>query len=157
VNHRPAAAVPEDEHNVNPNVVARTAVAAIGVVVLVLGALGATSAFRSAIATDPVGTEPGLVDDAGTRELARVQHAQFECIRADLEDVLDPGQTVFVPLDPGAPDPDLWKQRLTEMAFPLATIVDQPGPGVTTLTVAPDTTGEGCTGVLLVTTPGAGG
>jgi hypothetical protein len=44
----------------------------------------------------------------------------------------------------------MWKQRLTEMAFPLATIVDEPGPGVITLSVRGDDTGTGCTGALLV-------
>lgn len=139
----------------NPNVVARTAVAAIGVATLVLGASGAVSATRSALASAPAGTQPSLTDPAGRFELARVQHAQFECIRDRLEAVLEPGDTVYVPLDPAGLDADLWKQRLTEMAFPLATIVDAPGSGVTTLTVVRDDTGNGCTGALLVVGTGS--
>lgn len=140
----------------NPNVVARTAVAAIGAVVLVLGAFGAASAFRSALEPDSVGIEPDLTTDAGRRELARLQHAQFECMRDELAGALGAGAVVYVPLDPSSPDPDLWKQRLIEMAFPLATVVDDPGPGVVTLTVAPDDSGSGCTGVKLVATTGSG-
>lgn len=139
----------------NPNVVARIAVAAIGAVVLVLGTFGAVSAFRSALEPDPTGIAPDLTTDAGRRELARVQHAQFECIRDELDGALGPGAVVYVPLDPSSPDPDLWKQRLIEMAFPFATVVDEPGPGVVTLTVAPDDTGSGCTGVKLVTATGS--
>ena len=126
----------------NPNVVARVAVAVIGAATLVLGASGAVSAARSAVAPEP-------------NEITRVQHARFECIRERLEDALEPGAVVYVPLAPGPLDADLWKQRLIEMAFPLATVVDAPGPGVTTLSVRPDDTGTGCTGVLLVVETGS--
>jgi hypothetical protein len=131
-------------------------VAAIGAAVLVLFALGAVGAFRSALASDDPSTAPSLSDDAGKRALARVQHAQFECIRGELGLALGSGSRAYVPLEPTSADPDLWKQRLTEMAFPLAEIVDQPGPGVTTLVVVPDPTGGGCDGVRLVATTGAG-
>jgi len=142
---------------VNRDVVARSAVAAIGAVALVAGSFGAVSAFRSAIASDPPGIQADAADPAGRRELDRIHHAQFECIRGRVQDALGSGATVHVPLDPAAPEPDLWQQRLVEMAFPHATIVDAPAPGVTTLTVASDATGDGCTGVVLVvTTTGAG-
>ena len=137
----------------NPNLVARTAVAAIGVVVLVIGSFGAASAFSSALAGDAIGTKPDPVDPVGRRELDRIHHAQFECIRDELPAVLGSDAVVYVPLDPDAPEPDLWKQRLAEMAFPLATIVDEPRPGAVRLTVAPDDSGTGCTGVRLVADP----
>ena len=131
-----------------PNLVARSAVVVIGVLVFVIGAVGAGAAFRSVLineATDP---------DRAV-EFDRIHHAQFECIRDDVAEQVPPGSLVHVPLDPAAPEADLWKQRLIELAFPVATIVDEAGPGVTTLTVTKDDTGEGCTGVLLVVTPGS--
>ena len=137
----------------NPNVVTRTAVVAIGAVVLVVGSFGAVTAFTSALAPEAVGTEPDPLDPAGRRELDRIHHAQFECIRDALPAAIGSATTAYVPLDPDAPEPDLWKQRLAEMAFPLATVVDEPEPGSIRLTVEADDDGTGCTGVRLVATP----
>lgn len=136
------------------NVLVRTAVAAIGVSVLVLGAIPATGAFRSALEPEVVGTWPDALDPAGRRELDRIHHAQFECIRDDLVAQVPTGTPVFVPLNPATPEnPTMWQQRLTELAYPVGPIVDAPGPGVTTLTLAGDEVGDGCTGVVLVVDP----
>ncbi len=139
----------------NPNVVARIAVTTIGAAALAFGSVGAVAAFTGALAPDQVGTKTDVDDPAGRRELDRVMHAQLECIRQDLEGTLAPGSVVYVPLDPATPGAELWQQRLTEMAFPLATVAPAPGPGIVTLTIARDDTGGGCTGVLLVTTTGS--
>lgn len=141
----------------NPNVVARIAVAAIGAVVLVVASFGAVGALGSALAPDAIGATPDPLDPVGRRELDRIHHAQFECVRDQLPGVLEPGVRVHVPLDPEAPEPDLWQQRLKEMAFPLATVVDDPEPGAVLLTMAVDDTGTGCTGVRLVVEPIVGG
>jgi len=141
---------------VNANVVARMAVTAIGATALAIGSFGAVSAFTSALAPDQVGTRTDVDDPTGRRELDRVLHAQLECIRGELEETLAPGAVVYVPLDPATPGAELWQQRLTEMAFPLATFADAPGPGVVTLTVVQDDTGTGCTGRLLVARTGSG-
>ena len=137
----------------NPNAVARIAVAAIGAVVLVVGSFGAVAAFSSAIAPDAIGTTPDPLDPVGRRELDRIHHAQFECIRDQLPAAIGSAEAVHVPLDPDAPEPDLWKQRLAEMAFPLATVVDTPEPGAIRLTVEVDDDGTGCTGVRLLASP----
>lgn len=139
-----------------PNVVARIAVTAIGAVALAFGSFGAVSSFTSALAPDQVGSTTDVEDPVGRRELDRVLHAQLECIRGELEATLPSGAVVYVPLDPATPGAELWQQRLTEMAFPLATFAEAPGPGVVTLTIARDDTGTGCTGVVLVTRTGSG-
>ena len=137
------------------NAVGRTAVAAIGVVVLAIGAVPATSAFRSALAPEAPGTWPDVLDPAGRRELDRIHHAQFECIRDDLESRVAVGTPIHVPLNPATPEnPTMWQQRLTELAYPVGPIVEAPGPGVTVLTLAGDEVGDGCTGVVLVVDPG---
>lgn len=140
----------------NPNGVARIAVTAIGAAALALGSFGAVSSFLSAVAPDQVGRETDIDDPAGRRELDRVLHAQLECIRGDLEETLAPDTVVYVPLDPATPGAEFWQQRLTEMAFPLATFAVAPGPDVVTITIARDDTGAGCTGVLLVASTGSG-
>jgi hypothetical protein len=122
--------------------------AALGVVVLAAGTGPAVFWFLWAIASaDARPTDPSTVEAVLRRD--RLQHAQFECIRESVIDQVAPGSSVFVPLDPAAPEPDLWQQRLIELAYPVATIVEAPGVRTLTLRVTQATPSE-CNGVRLV-------
>lgn len=131
---------------------ARTVVGATGAIVLVIGAVPAVVLSLSAIASetidrsDPSRTESGLNRD-------RLHHAQFECIRESVVRQVAPGSTVFVPLDPATVEAPLWHQRLSELAYPVATIVETPGPATLTLRIAGDPASK-CGGVRLVVEQG---
>ena len=129
------------------SVVARILVAVLAAGVPVWAAVNAAPAGRA-------GIDVALCPD--TTDSPHVMTEQFACIGVRLAERLPPGSVVAVGDLRASGSEALWQQRLTEMAFPVATITDDPARATHVITVARTMSPESCSGFDLIITPGGG-
>lgn len=76
----------------------------------------------------------------------------YDCVMSEIRDRVPAGTSVHVRADQPV-DPDLWHQRLVEMSYPFAVVVDDPDQAAYELGVVAVAADTGCRGVEVTVVP----
>jgi hypothetical protein len=93
-------------------------------------------------------TRPGAEPVSGTAD----RKTLFDCVAQEVRDRVPPGATIHIAQDQPV-DPDLWSQRLVEMSFSYATIVDDPRDAAFDVGVQAVAPPSGCRGIEVTVVP----
>jgi hypothetical protein len=132
-------AAPSAEGTRRPRATRRRPYAAIALIVV--ASLVLLSFARASLGVWRLaGPGSGLVTDDG-----RIK-ARYDCVTRELRDRIPPGAVVHVRADQPI-NPMLWRERLVEMSYPYATIVDDPDQADYEVGIVGADPGTGCAGV----------
>ena len=128
-------------------VVTRVVVATLAAGLLVFAAVGTAPAGRDSIDS---------MFHADPTDSPHVLAKQFDCLGRRLAERLPPGSVVAIGDLQASGSDLLWRQRLTELAFPVARITDDVSAATQVITVAPSDSPDSCFGFELTIEPRAG-